>query len=298
MRGLKDVGQRWSDALAGKTWQEFEVLLADYFRRQGHAVEHVGTGRAGGRGFDGGIDLKLRREGRYVVVQCKHWNAKQVPHNAVHELLGIMVTESAQGAVLVTSGEFTPYAIESAQKIGNIELLDGIELRRRLDLPVVAPPGWIEQDSRAGRYADALVEAVADRIAGDSRRGRRRGGREKRSMAQQVAMQLLAFGAFLVFVMIMGKILVSIVSQPLVPQPRSARPPVPGSASARARDGAAHGPVFVATPPHRSAAEEAARKAEAERYLERVPELTHYRYSPLDADKDRVTEPAPADSAD
>jgi hypothetical protein len=39
---------------------------------------------------------------------------------------------------------------------------------------------------------------------------------------------------------------------------------------------------------------EAERQAEAQRYLERVPELTHYRYSPLDQNK----EPQPASSSE
>jgi len=57
-----------------------------------------------GSRYDGGIDLKLRRGDEYVVVQCKHWNAKQVPHNDVHQLLGVMLSESATGAIFVTSG--------------------------------------------------------------------------------------------------------------------------------------------------------------------------------------------------
>lgn len=129
--GLKKVRNRRDDALSRTSWQDFESLLADHYRRDGYEVEHVGTGRSGSR-FDGGIDLKLRRNGEYVVVQCKHWNARQVPHNEVHQLIGVVLTEEAQRGVLVTSGEFTVTARQKAQKSGLVELIDGGDLRRIL----------------------------------------------------------------------------------------------------------------------------------------------------------------------
>ncbi|MFC3659290.1 restriction endonuclease [Luteimonas notoginsengisoli] len=70
------------------------------------------------------LSLMLRRGDEYVVVQCKHWNAFQVTHTDVHQLLGIMVNESATGAILVSSGEFTRYARESAAKLGHVWLID------------------------------------------------------------------------------------------------------------------------------------------------------------------------------
>lgn len=82
MYGLKNVLNRRDDARTRVAWDRLEVLLADRYRAEGWKVEHVGIGRTGSR-FDGGIDLKLRRPNGYVVVQCRHWNAKQVPHTAV-----------------------------------------------------------------------------------------------------------------------------------------------------------------------------------------------------------------------
>jgi hypothetical protein len=129
--GLKSVRNRRDDALSRISWDRLESMLAEYYRREGYAVEHVGTGGSG-RKFDGGIDLKLRKGGEYILVQSKHWNAKQVPHNAVHELLGVMVNEGATGAILVTSGEFTRAAIEAATKQGHVQLVDGDDLRAML----------------------------------------------------------------------------------------------------------------------------------------------------------------------
>ena len=103
MQGLKNVRHRRTDALTQVRWDQLESLLAGYYREQGYTVDHCGTGATSSR-FDGGIDLKLRKDEAYILVQCKHWNAKQVPHNAVHELMGLMVNEGATGAILVTSG--------------------------------------------------------------------------------------------------------------------------------------------------------------------------------------------------
>jgi len=142
--GLKSVRHRRDDALSRIGWARLEHLVARYYQREGYAVEHVGTGGTRQR-FDGGIDLKLRKGSAYLLVQCKHWNAKQVPHNAVHELLGLVVNEGATGAVLVTSGEFTRAAIEAAGKQDRVQLVDGDALRTLLgplldDEPLDAAP--------------------------------------------------------------------------------------------------------------------------------------------------------------
>lgn len=134
MKGLKNVRTRRTEALTHVGWERLESLLAVYYRGQGYAVDHCGTGATGAQ-FDGGIDLKLRKDDAYILVQCKHWNAKQVPHNDVHQLLGLMVNEGATGAILVTSGEFTRAAIEAAAKQGHVQLVDGKENGVRVTYP-------------------------------------------------------------------------------------------------------------------------------------------------------------------
>lgn len=132
MAGLKRVSNRRDDALAQLSWQQFEAMLAGYYRQQGYEVEHCGTAGAGGR-FDGGVDLKLRRADEYVLVQCKHWNAYKLPHNTVHELIGLMFNEHATGAILVNSGEYTRAAREAAGKQSRLKLIDGGDLREMLN---------------------------------------------------------------------------------------------------------------------------------------------------------------------
>lgn len=154
MSRLKPVVQRHHDALSRIRWDQFEALLAAYYRGQGYQVDHVGTG-ATARRFDGGIDLKLRRDDAYILVQCKHWNAVQVTHNAVHELLGIMVNEGATGAILVSSGEFTRAAQDAAIRQGHVQLIDGVALRPML-APLLEAASILADDtegSSSGRYA-------------------------------------------------------------------------------------------------------------------------------------------------
>ena len=161
-RGLKAVRHRRDDALSRIGWDRLETLLAERYRREGYAVEHFGTGGSGQR-FDGGIDLKLRKDDAYILVQSKHWNAYQVTHNAVHELLGVMVNQGATGAILVTIGEFTRAAIEAATKQGHVQLIDGDGLRAMLG-PLPEPAASVQR-SRATALARMPRAGVSVRDA-------------------------------------------------------------------------------------------------------------------------------------
>jgi restriction system protein len=50
----------------------------------------------------------------------------------VHELIGVMTTQRATGAILVTSNEFTYAALKAAANCPGLELVDGEALRRML----------------------------------------------------------------------------------------------------------------------------------------------------------------------
>lgn len=111
--------QRGPETIDNLTWQQFELLLAEAMRRRGYAVE-----RSGGRGPDGGVDLRLSRHGETTLVQCKHWKAMRVGVGPVRELRGVMAAEGAQRGMLVASGRFTGEARTFAAASG-LELVDG-----------------------------------------------------------------------------------------------------------------------------------------------------------------------------
>lgn len=135
--GFKPVDHRYDDALSRVSWDAFERLVAEHYRSQGYEVVHTGTG-GGAHRTDGGIDLKLLRDQETVVVQCKHWNCWKVPHNDVHQLIGVMHTAGATGAIVITSGEFTRAALDAAEKFPHIRLIDGKMIRAMLG-PVQEP---------------------------------------------------------------------------------------------------------------------------------------------------------------
>lgn len=116
-----------ADALEAITWQEFEQLVAEFFRMQGYHTEEVGGG-----GADGGVDLVLRRNGEKYLVQCKQWKANRVSVEIVREMFGLMTAQGATGGFVVTSGRFTRPAHAFAEG-RNLALIDGPALTALLD---------------------------------------------------------------------------------------------------------------------------------------------------------------------
>ena len=90
------------DSVGELSWPQFESLVGEVFRRQGYRVlENPGGGP------DGGVDLRLQKEGKKAYVQCKHWKKKNVGVKPVRELYGVMKAKGADEGIVVTYGEFT-----------------------------------------------------------------------------------------------------------------------------------------------------------------------------------------------
>lgn len=112
-------GQASIDRIRELSWQEFEQLVGEAYRRQGYRVAERGGG-----GADGGIDLELRTKDKTLVVQCKRWKTRTIGVQLVRELYGAMTGEQAHAAIFVTSGNYTPDAIDFARD-KPIKLVDG-----------------------------------------------------------------------------------------------------------------------------------------------------------------------------
>lgn len=122
--------------LNNMSWQEFEGLVGEAFRRKGYSVLDVGGG-----GPDGGIDLVLMKGKESFLVQCKQWKAYKVGVDVVRELYGVMASKGATGGFVVTSGSYTDDA-KSFASGQNITLLDGKalhELIRGVSIPATTP---------------------------------------------------------------------------------------------------------------------------------------------------------------
>jgi restriction system protein len=112
--------------LRGIPREDFELLVADGFRRAGFQVTQ--PRQANG---DGGIDLELAREGRRYLVHSRHWKAWKLDADAVRDFHAIIASEGAAGGFLVLSGGFTADARHYAERAG-IELIDGRRLKQML----------------------------------------------------------------------------------------------------------------------------------------------------------------------
>lgn len=113
-------------ALADISWQQFEVLIGEHFRREGYQVKETSPGA------DGGVDLVLRKDGEKYLVQCKRWKAFKVGVKPVRELLGVMASSGAAGGYVISSGQFTRDALKFAEE-NNVKLLGSDVLKRILE---------------------------------------------------------------------------------------------------------------------------------------------------------------------
>lgn len=102
-----ELDLQWVRALS---WRDFEKQLAEVYRQKGYLVEETGGG-----GPDGGVDLRLRKDGRTTIVQCKHWKTWKIGVKPVRELFGVMTHERADAAIFVTTGKYTEEAWRFAQ---------------------------------------------------------------------------------------------------------------------------------------------------------------------------------------
>lgn len=121
------------------SWEDFESLVSEYYRRNGFQVA-----REGGNGPDGGIDLVLRRESETYLVQCKQWKAYKVGVLPVREFYGVMASRGAAGGYFVTSGEYTNEALAFVKRL-NLELIDGRKLREMIDVAQRSPRSYMQR---------------------------------------------------------------------------------------------------------------------------------------------------------
>src|SRR5271168_4658574 len=70
---LNGVRSHGTTNIGSLSWQDFERLVGEGFRRRGFEVVE-----GGGAVPDGGIDLVLTRGNERFLVQCKQWRAQRV----------------------------------------------------------------------------------------------------------------------------------------------------------------------------------------------------------------------------
>jgi restriction system protein len=162
-------GQMSIERIRALSWQQFEQLVGEAYRRQGYSVTERGGPQA-----DGGIDLELRTPDKLLVVQCKHWKAQAVAVRLVRELYGAMAGAEANAAIFVTSGRYTPDAIDFARnkpiklidRRGLVELLRGSVVAEQPAPRVTASPSDAQSSARScPRCGSDMRKRVAKRGA-------------------------------------------------------------------------------------------------------------------------------------
>jgi hypothetical protein len=95
------------DWLNKLSWQDFERQVGEVYRQRGYQVEEVGGG-----GADGGVDLRLRRDGTTAIVQCKRWKT-------------YAFRNTSNRAFVVSGGKATPATLfynKASRKLGVVGL--------------------------------------------------------------------------------------------------------------------------------------------------------------------------------
>lgn len=110
------------ESIRALSWQEFELLVGEAFRRKGFKVLENGGG-----GADGGIDLFLQKNGKRSIVQCKRWRTVSIGVTHIRELYGVTTGLQANDCIFVSSGNYTAEARLFAEN-KPIWLIDGVEL--------------------------------------------------------------------------------------------------------------------------------------------------------------------------
>lgn len=105
-------------------WGNLQLLLAEAFRVQGFHVTAVGAESD---------DMVLVKDDGTYLVDCRHWRSSEVGANAAGRLYGAMGRIDAKAGFVVTTGKFTPDALEFARGL-NVELIGGRELGRMLEI--------------------------------------------------------------------------------------------------------------------------------------------------------------------
>lgn len=169
---VASVGKR--GALEDMSWQEFEQLVGEFFRRKGYAVEETGGG-----GADGGVDLVVTLGKDRYLVQCKQWKARQVGVATVRELYGVMAAQGAAGGFVVTSGAFTDEARRFAEG-REIKIITGDQLLQKIQatqIPVSAAKSKVSSTSAPdSKVAPACPQCGSTMIMKTARKGANVGG--------------------------------------------------------------------------------------------------------------------------
>lgn len=161
--------QAWStEALRMLEWKRFELLCARYYAAVGFQARTLAAGP------DGGIDVKLFKhdpDRPLAIVQCKAWNTQAVGVKEIRELLGVMVHEKVSRGIFITTGSYSPDALQFGTA-NPIQLLDGDAFAGKiLQLPAEKQQALLDFAFEGDYRTPTCASCGVKMLARDSKRG-------------------------------------------------------------------------------------------------------------------------------
>ena len=120
-----------NDALSRIPWQDFEILVANRYRRHGWQVSHCGDAQPGFRG-DSDVDLRMKKDGELALVQCRHESLSRLDAPTVERLLARATDEAATQVIVIARGDLPDDARQLAESAG-ATIVEGAAVRDMLD---------------------------------------------------------------------------------------------------------------------------------------------------------------------
>jgi restriction system protein len=127
----ESVATELLESIADSSPQFFEVLVLDLLHSMGYGTSRDALKRVGGSG-DSGIDgiISLDRLGlEKVYVQAKRWQSS-VGRPEVQGFYGALAGQRATKGVFITTSTYTKQAVEFAESVEKIVLVDGTQLAK------------------------------------------------------------------------------------------------------------------------------------------------------------------------
>ena len=112
-----DVDERLA-ALRGMSWENFSLVMAEAYRRQGYTV----TAAA-----DAAFDFELMKKGRRTLLSCRRWKVNAVGVAPLRSLSEAVERRDAYNAICVAAGSFSTNARDYAAT-QPLTLVSGAEL--------------------------------------------------------------------------------------------------------------------------------------------------------------------------
>ena len=153
------------DGVRRLSWQDFELLVAEAFRRSGYGAELTR------RGADGGVDIILTKGGASTFVQCKQ-NTSRLGPGCVRELAGVMASEGVAEGIVVACGGVGDEGQAFARRSG-IRILDGtalLELLLKTGLSTRRPAA-VPRKANIATHTPSFPQCHADMVRRVSRYG-------------------------------------------------------------------------------------------------------------------------------